>query len=214
MTRDVSIICDFDGTITQEDFGGLLAKRFGDEGIIRSHFQSFANHQLQLRDLQAKIWPSVRITEQEFERFFHENKKLRDGFIDFVAHCQDHNVDLQIISGGFSFYLERFYAEYDIDLPIKHNIGKLKDGGVQVEFPYLSNNCDYCSNCKRPSVHDLKKAGKYVVGIGDGTSDYCMAKEANKVFACSGLIDFCEQNKITYQPFTHFNEITKWLQAR
>ena len=47
--------------------------------------------------------------------------------------------------------------------------------------------------------------------IGDGTSDLCIAKKANILFASKNLHNYCEKNNIKHIHFKSFCDILKLL---
>ena len=51
--------------------------------------------------------------------------------------------------------------------------------------------------------------GGPVILVGDGKSDYCLAKHADIVFAKGKLITHCEQENIPFHRFQTFAEVLK-----
>jgi 2-hydroxy-3-keto-5-methylthiopentenyl-1-phosphate phosphatase len=49
--------------------------------------------------------------------------------------------------------------------------------------------------------------------VGDGRSDFCLAGEADLVFAKKSLIAHCRETGISHRPFTEFAEAVSLLEA-
>jgi 2-hydroxy-3-keto-5-methylthiopentenyl-1-phosphate phosphatase len=89
-----------------------------------------------------------------------------------------------------------------------------EDNKVRINFPYPNPKCDKCGNCKTLHLRRLKTKGYYVIYIGDGYSDMCVAKEADFVVAKSHLLDFCRANKISCAPFREFGEVAAVVEKK
>ena len=61
--------------------------------------------------------------------------------------------------------------------------------------------------CKCDRVRPHQAAGTTVVYVGDGLSDFCVAEQADVVFARSSLAEFCEREEIAFTPFEDFFDV-------
>jgi 2-hydroxy-3-keto-5-methylthiopentenyl-1-phosphate phosphatase len=62
-----------------------------------------------------------------------------------------------------------------------------------------------CGSCKRVSVAEARKSGAgYVIGVGDGFADRCLAQFADRTFARedSYLHRYCRDHGYACTPFT------------
>jgi hypothetical protein len=91
-------------------------------------------------------------------------------------------------------------------LPIIAN--RLEPAGVRrwrLEFPHGSPSCRIASgNCKCACAGNARDGQRRVLLIGDGASDFCVAAEADLVFAKHRLIEHCRSSGIAYVPVTGF----------
>jgi 2-hydroxy-3-keto-5-methylthiopentenyl-1-phosphate phosphatase len=76
-------------------------------------------------------------------------------------------------------------------------------------FPHTDEECKRCANCKRNHIlnNSADDENEYSVYIGDGWSDVCPAQYCDFIFAKSSLLKYCESNRITYFPYTNFNDV-------
>ena len=77
-----------------------------------------------------------------------------------------------------------------------------------IEFPNDSSKCsNHAGTCKCKVVKNLKKLYKTVYYIGDGTSDFCVSKEPDIIFAKSSLSQHCRKNNIRFKEYKTYNDI-------
>jgi len=75
----------------------------------------------------------------------------------------------------------------------------------RLDFPFGSPSCRIASgNCKCACAGRARDEQRRVLLIGDGASDFCVAAEADLVFAKHRLIEHCRAAGIPYVPVTGF----------
>jgi 2-hydroxy-3-keto-5-methylthiopentenyl-1-phosphate phosphatase len=94
-------------------------------------------------------------------------------------------------------------------MPIYANKLHFKPNGVSISYPFRNENCKAGNGvCKCQIAEQLSAdVGGPVVLVGDGKSDYCLAKHADIVFAKGKLITYCEQENIPFRRFQTFSEV-------
>ena len=65
--------------------------------------------------------------------------------------------------------------------------------------------------CKCFHAREYADLGFKVVLIGDGSSDMCVAKEADYIFARRKLQSHCEALGVPFFPFDDFRTVLTWL---
>jgi 2-hydroxy-3-keto-5-methylthiopentenyl-1-phosphate phosphatase len=213
---ELAVVCDFDGTATVLDIGDEISKRFGGEPHWTLQKQLFARGQLDTRGIIQGIYEHVGASEEEVLAFAVREAKLRDGFIELVQASKDRNAPFYLASGGLRQYIDAVLeAHLPADLRswirVRANEAAFSEAGLKVTFPGDEASrlagCAECGSCKRVSVADARAAGaKYVIGLGDGFADRCLARFADRLFAREGsfLHRWCDENGVACTPFTTF----------
>jgi 2-hydroxy-3-keto-5-methylthiopentenyl-1-phosphate phosphatase len=60
-------------------------------------------------------------------------------------------------------------------------------------------------------MEDLSSPSSINILVGDGRSDFCIARRADLTFAKSDLLDFCRVEKIPHIDHREFGDVMKWL---
>ena len=128
-------------------------------------------------------------------------------FAAFVAEVEDAGIALAIVSDGLDYAIRRILDAHGLGrLPIIAN--RLEAAGPRswrLEFPYGNAACRIASgNCKCACAGRAREGQRRVLLIGDGASDFCVAAEADLVFAKHRLIEHCRSAGIAYVPITGF----------
>jgi 2-hydroxy-3-keto-5-methylthiopentenyl-1-phosphate phosphatase len=220
MTPKIAIVCDFDGTLTTRDIGAGLARRFADPKLREPLSQKLSRQEISLHELQSRVWPGVKITPVELNEFLISQVELRRGVVEFLEFCKKQRLPFYLVSGGFDFYilptlkLQQLHP-YISESNTCANQGALSKNGLRVQFPHRHPSCNYCSNCKGHFIRELRKQPEFsttkIIGIGDGISDRCMAREVDQLFACRDLQRFCDKNNLAYTAFEDFHTIQQTI---
>ncbi|MCH6559700.1 MtnX-like HAD-IB family phosphatase [candidate division KSB1 bacterium] len=206
----MKIFCDFDGTAAKNDVGNLLFRTFADErcfGIVRS----WKEGKISSRECLIDLCEITRVTSEELEQFSNA-QELDPYFAVLVEFGQQKNIEVEILSDGLDFYIERILSKYKLDSIVafhSNHLRFLNQNQIVSEFPYYDQGCGQCANCKGYHVRQAKEKTKPVVYVGDGLSDRCGAKEADIVFAKRGrdLLRYCQQNQIEHHEFGDFKDV-------
>jgi 2-hydroxy-3-keto-5-methylthiopentenyl-1-phosphate phosphatase len=83
------------------------------------------------------------------------------------------------------------------------------DCRLHADFPYQSDHCGACGNCKLDYAERVREKGARIIYIGDGHSDRCASEVADIVFAKDVLAEHCRKQGMPYLPFTDFNDIIR-----
>jgi 2-hydroxy-3-keto-5-methylthiopentenyl-1-phosphate phosphatase len=95
------------------------------------------------------------------------------------------------------------------DLPWSANRVRIEGRRAIPEFPYAADSCGSCGSCKGARVRAHRARGRTVVFVGDGLSDRCGARAADRVHARSSLLRWCRENGIAAEPFAGFADLTR-----
>ncbi len=200
------VFVDFDGTITKRDVGNAFFRRFGNEAESIKAVARWKNDGLSGKELMKKEAEFVSVTRDialEFVREFD----IDDTFKAFADFCSENRIEMTILSDGLDFYIEEVLARNGLsEIPFYSNIARFDTGKLDIEFPYESS-CPKCANCKGHQILMRTGIDDLIVYIGNGFSDRCAVDYADMVFAKDELLKYCEENNITYYPFSTFEEV-------
>ena len=207
------VFCDFDGTVTSRDVGYHLFHHFSNgrnEPLVRK----WKAGTLSSRDCLQQEAALIRTTAGEVFAYL-DTFELTRGFPEFEERCRLSGVPLIIASDGLDLYIEHILKRYGLSrIPVLCNIGRVRDGAVEIEFPYPLGACGRCGNCKGERIAEYRGSRAEdveVVFIGDGLSDTCAIDQADLLFAKKDLARYCEANNIAYTTFDTFCDITRVL---
>ena len=127
-------------------------------------------------------------------------------FPKFLEKIHARGSELVVLSDGQDYYVNRLLARYGINVPVYANRAVFQNGGVQLEFPHQTDDCEVqAANCK--CSHMPKHPADRVVYIGDGASDRCPAAKADLVYAKENLLQWAEEHGWNYKPFENFGDL-------
>lgn len=202
------ILCDFDGTVSPKDMGGLLLNRFsfGDwEAIDRD----FREGKIGSKEAYTRIVPILRGDRAEVLRFIGEHSGIDLNFKSFYRYCSENGIDVKIVSDGLDFYIQTILEAHHLsDLPLYANSAHfLKEGGMDISFPYFNEECGRCGTCKKKILLENRKAYDRIFFVGNGLSDRCAAREADLAFAKDFLYSHCIDQDIPCHFYETFGDI-------
>jgi len=208
--KDFFLVLDFDGTITNKDVNDLVLAKFARPEwfqIEESWRKGQISSQQCLKEevaLVAAGLPEILI--------YVDSIAVDAAFPTLAKWLQANGQPLAIISDGFQVFIERILANTGIrDMAVYANGLSTEDGRLKASFMNAATNCP-AGTCKCALAQTLSK-GLPVVLVGDGQSDYCLAKKADYVFAKGKLADYCRENKLPYIGFSNMTELHVKLAA-
>ena len=209
----VSVLLDFDGTISLDDTGDtLLARLFDDHALTRHMDELYLSGEKGSRELIA--W-DMEVLPRDAEVLWAEidTLPLDETLLDLLAAVRTASAAAEVVSDGTGFHIERMLASLGVeDLPVATNRTRLGQGGAGVSFPYGHPACFVCGTCKRERIRLHRDAGRAVVFVGDGPSDRYAAHHADVIFAKASLASWCEVENIPYAPWERLADVGEWLE--
>jgi 2,3-diketo-5-methylthio-1-phosphopentane phosphatase len=208
----VAIFCDFDGTVTLEEVSVGLLKAFAPHAWETADSDLYSGRTT-LRETMAREFGALRAPREELEKWVWA-VRLRAGFRELVDEARNRKVPLTIVSEGLDFYIEAFLAHQGIAVPFRTNRAVFTDGGICVEHPYSSPDCDLCGTCKKAFLARFRDECYTTIYVGDGISDRCPARYADLLFARDGLLEYCEGAGIPCFEYRDFFDVLEVLVQR
>jgi 2-hydroxy-3-keto-5-methylthiopentenyl-1-phosphate phosphatase len=207
MMAALKIFCDFDGTVCRSDVRSLLFRTFGNE-TAREADELWLKGEISSQECIRRECASVKnIVKKEWDALI-DRQEVDPSFLPFIRFCRERNIEIDILSDGFDYYIRRILERHDLDfIPVFANGLHIEDTILQPSFPHLNPNCERSANCKGTHVLTRAADGQLRVFIGDGYSDRCAADYADIVFAKRRLIGYCRDENISYFEYNDFRDV-------
>lgn len=211
--RDMIFVSDFDGTITKIDTLSKFLEDYADAKWLDIE-NDWIDGKFGSQECLRKQFALIPNLTPKLISDFLDTMEIDDGFINFCKKAKKSNTPVVILSDGLDYFINKLLEKNKIDFVnviTNHAYFNERDNFV-IEFPNDSKHCTKgAGTCKCKVVRNLKKLYKKVVYIGDGTSDFCVSKEPDTLFAKASLAQYCRNNNIDYTEYNTYNDITNKL---
>jgi 2-hydroxy-3-keto-5-methylthiopentenyl-1-phosphate phosphatase len=203
--------CDFDGTITKEDVIDRILEEFADPLWVDIE-QSWVNGEIGSRECLAMQTKLIRAKVRDLLDFL-ESIHIDETFADFVRDCRNKGFEIVILSDGIDLFIKSILDRHGVnDIRVYSNSLGSTNGRYEMYFPYFRKDCLSRSGiCKCKIMEELSSPSSLNILVGDGRSDFCIARKADLTFAKSALLDFCRVEKIPHIEHREFGDIVVWL---
>lgn len=213
MTKAV-LISDFDGTISGEDFFGMVIERLLTKEDIKP-WDDYVAGKITHFEALSRIFAKVAIAQEELDAFI-QSIKIDEKFPGALKLCARLGVPVYICSAGMDYYIYKripgYIEKYNISV-ISNKAEYSPETGFKLKAlpegnPYYGKEAGIA---KEAVVEDFKRRGYFTVYAGDGRPDIKAAKSADAVFAKGILAALCEKENIKTLKFNDFGDITKYI---
>ncbi|MCK5038302.1 MAG: MtnX-like HAD-IB family phosphatase [Thermoplasmata archaeon] len=224
MVSEYTVLCDFDGTITERDVAASIIKEFSTVDWKEIEDRYIAGT-ITSREELAEQFSHIDASEEMIFDLINKDMKLDPTFTYFRDFCKMNDIPITIVSEGLGFYIDHMFLAKGIDIPTRANEGVfMENNTIQMKFltdPGNANSgnagpgdviCGKCGNCKSSYLEEQKGKGKTVIYIGDGRSDFCPAKKADIVFAKKSLAIYLRSENVEHNPFNRFSDIVAMME--
>ncbi len=204
-----NITCDFDGTIVSTDVTDRLLERFADPAWQELE-RAWAANAISSRECMIRQAELLTMTTEEMKSSL-EHLAIDPAFADFVAFAQQADCHVQVASEGYTQVIRLLLSRGKVPvLPIAatHLIANGPDKWV-LGTPFVAPGCESgAATCKCSVAKEGRLAQVPTLLIGDGRSDFCLARRADFVFARGSLLEHCRRHGLPHAAVSDF------LQAR
>jgi 2-hydroxy-3-keto-5-methylthiopentenyl-1-phosphate phosphatase len=211
MKPEFLVAIDFDGTIAAQDVTDAVIQRFSRPGWEIAE-RLWAEGKIGSRECLS-IQTSLLSASIEEILYYIDGMRVDPSFPAFVKFLRTASIPFAIISDGFQEFIQRVLANSGIDefpLIIANRLQENKTG-LEAIFPYAEELCS-AGTCKCAAAAEIG-GGLPVVLIGDGRSDFCIARGSAYVLSKGKLSIFCAENAIPGQPFKDFSDAASIIQS-
>src|SRR5262245_43145158 len=188
-----AFLCDFDVTVAPQDIGAAIVERFSvglgaEREALLARWRCEAIGHRELIEAECRLLAADETEMLEFTRRF--------GIDPAFAPCARARLAqgdaVMVVSEGFDLYIRDQLARAGLGhLPWAANRLRFEGRRVTPEFPFDQASCGRCGNCKAQHVRAWRARGYRTILVGDGLSDRCGARAADRVFARGELLDWC-----------------------
>jgi 2,3-diketo-5-methylthio-1-phosphopentane phosphatase len=212
----LTVICDFDGTITHEDVGAALCARFA-PGVLERVDARWTAGEISFAEAYRLACLELKATHAVMVAHAMEIGRVRDGFSELVDACRRTGTEMVIASAGLDLYVEPILARClgarRADVEVCVNLARVGPEGLHVDFPHRDEAGAECGNCKGRRARRARSEGRRVIAVGDSFSDCCLVEEADAVFARGWLAGHCRDRAIAHETFDDFAPVTSLVES-
>lgn len=207
------VYVDFDGTIAPDDPTDALFARFADPywHVIEEEWQQGRLPASECMKRQVRL---LRATPAEIAAFLAE-VRIDQGAPEFFRLCRRYQAEIMVVSDGLDLIVKTVLDKAGLTLPFFANRLEWQGGKRwRLRLPHLRADCSArLGNCK--CAHRASMRGAFDIMIGDGKSDFCIARRCDLVLAKGQLREHCRQHGVAHVAIENFSDATRvvsqWL---
>lgn len=216
MTKNkFKVFVDFDGTITKHDVGEAIFRKFGDEKKTDLIVIDLLAGKITARKCWELLFATIdQVDAMKLDKFI-DQMEIDLTFHQFHKYCLENEIEMFVLSDGFDYYINRIFKRENLN-HIKIFSNNLIIGEKQElipSFPYFDIDCQTSANCKRNHILNNSGDEEFTVYIGDGNSDKYSTQFCDFIFAKDDLLKYCEKERITFFPFSNFENVIARLES-
>jgi 2-hydroxy-3-keto-5-methylthiopentenyl-1-phosphate phosphatase len=206
----VTVLCDFDGTITPSDLADFIFSKFAACGLFYS--RQWAQNMIDTREEILRTFATISAGPDEIAAAL-ATIEIDPTFPELVAFARQKGIELAIVSDGLDWAIDEVLKAHGIQgLPIYSNHVIIEGKKWSCEFPWFDPSTPLVGVCKPLLVRRYRQNGGRVIFIGDGRSDREAVMEADLVFARDALAQYCREQGIAALGFNNFREVCLQLE--
>jgi 2,3-diketo-5-methylthio-1-phosphopentane phosphatase len=203
-----AVLCDFDGTVAQEDVTDSLLMRFGRPGwdVLEVDWRE---GRIGSRECMAGQIALLDCSRDELDDHV-AGMALDPDFARFAAVVARSGASLTIVSDGLDHAIRSMLRRHGLGhLPVvASHLVQVSSRRWALEFPFASPGCSSASGTCKCAWAEAPRvaAGTQVLMVGDGASDFCVARRADLTFASKRLLDFCLDHALVHRAVAGFRQ--------
>jgi 2-hydroxy-3-keto-5-methylthiopentenyl-1-phosphate phosphatase len=207
----VQVFCDFDGTITNQDTTDVVLRELALPDWVALE-EAWVAGQISAAECMRRQVALIQGDDAALEAVL-ERIELRAGFQNFVRWCEANDLPLVVVSDGVDHLINHVLRRHGLDrLPVVANRLVGSPGARRLENPWGASACAGASGVCKCLISRAQER-TCMVYIGDGRSDFCVAEEADLLFARSTLAAHCLERGLDFIPYDTFAEVQQYLMS-
>ena len=205
------IQCDFDGTITEEDVSFLLLDAFAD-GDWRQLLAEHKEGGISIGRFNTRAFTMIKENKQTLDKFVTEKARLRPGFRELLAYCQQKDSRFVVVSNGLNFYIKTILATIGVNnIEIYAAQAHFSPAGIKTKY-VGPEGAELQDGFKEAYIRYFLKSGYRIIYAGNGVSDISSARLARHIFATGPLLAYCKETNLNCTPFVDLNDVVNGLE--
>lgn len=212
MPQNIAIFCDFDGTITCTDLTDAVLEAFA-LPECKDWEQRWRVGEIGSQECLAQQVALIRADQTDLIAFAR-NFPIDEGIFALERQCVANGAPLTIVSDGIDLFIQTVLQQHGLShIPVFANqLTQEENQKFSLAFPYARPTClTRAGTCKCAITFAPSLPAPTVVYIGDGLSDCCVAKGAQKVFAKDALLEWRQQRHLPCEPFSTLTQVAHRL---
>lgn len=203
------VFIDFDGTLAPGDPTDTLLDRFADQTWLELEAE-FKAGRMTSRECMSRQIGLLRATPEDYDALVG-SMTIDPHFPEFAALCEQAGIAMTIVSDGPDRSIEVLLRKCGMDLPYYANRLEWQGGNRwQLKFPHARTDCAVVAgNCKCQFAEAFPAATQIM--IGDGRSDFCIARRVDVVLAKGMLARHFDANGLAHHVIRDFRDATRLL---
>jgi len=203
----LKVLCDFDGTITKVDTADAIFSRFAAPAWhdIEALWEAGEIGSAECMRRQMEL---VDASLPEIEEAL-DTLEIDPTFPAFNDYCAARGIELIIVSDGVGYFIKRILQRAGLQkLPVRAN--RLIQRGQRrfsLGHPHKVQDCASGAGTCKCARAAAEGAYCRTVLIGDGRSDFCVAHEADIVFAKKSLLRYTTDQGILAFEYSTFADV-------
>ncbi len=212
MSQNIAIFCDFDGTITCTDLTDAVLEAFA-LPEFRDWEQRWQAGEIGSQECLARQVALIRAERADLIAFAR-NFPIDEGILALDRCCAATGAPLTIVSDGVDLFIHTLLQQHGLShIPVFANqLTQETHQKFSLAFPHARPTCvTRAGTCKCAIAFAPSLPAPTVVYIGDGLSDCCVAKSAQKVFAKDALLEWRQQRSLPCESFITLTQVARRL---
>jgi len=207
------IFCDFDGTISLNDTTDFVLSSLADPAW-RDVEADWVAGRISAAECMRRQIAMINGTDAELDAVL-DQVEIDPGFVEFVAWADANAISVTILSDGVDYFISRLLARIGLSrLPVVANRLAGEPGRRELDQPWVRYGCAGGTGvCKCVAAGAVPFRSEDIVFIGDGTSDFCVSRRVDILFAKDRLATYAKARGRRFHPFDSFTDITMILAA-
>jgi 2,3-diketo-5-methylthio-1-phosphopentane phosphatase len=214
------IVLDFDETVSSVNGAQVMLREFG-TGNTRSEIRArYDSDKTTFKQYQEEEFDALTASVSDIKNLASSVIPMRDGLSELIDAADAGGHQLIIASAGLDLYIKPALDAAGLDDVEVISVSAITDKDSDtisgyVYPPYESRCTEAWAVCKCYPMRDALQHNEEVVFIGDGRmADTCAAETADKVFARSRLLAYCESEGIEATPFERLESVAEYVRSR
>ena len=191
---------DMDSTLITieciDELGDLAGKKAEVAGITARAMRGEIDYPQSLRERVSLL---AGLPVAALEKVYQERLRLTPGAQALIAACKKHNVKILLVSGGFTFFVERLKERLGLDYTIS-NVLEIERNKLTGKVTGDIVGAEAKATKFLSVMKELKATKEQAVALGDGANDLKMMKEAGTsiAFHAKPLVRAQADHALTY----------------